>query len=50
MKNSRIIVWLAVGILLLAAANFLLSRNESSKTALVARTSLLSIPDDEISL
>ncbi len=50
MKNRRIIIWLTIGILLLAAANFLLSRNESSKTALVNRTSLLSIPDDEISL
>lgn len=50
MKNRRIIIWLSVGILLLAVANFMLSRNESSKAALVTRTSLLSIPDDEILL
>ncbi len=50
MKNRRIILWLVVGIAVLAIANFMLSRNESRKTTLVARTSLLSIPDDEISL
>lgn len=50
MKNSRVIIWLTIGILLLAAANFLLSRNEPSNAALVNRTSLLSIPDDAISL
>ncbi len=50
MKNRRTILWLFVGILLLAVANFMLSRSESRDTTLVSRTRLLSIPDDEISL
>ena len=50
MKNMRIIVWLLVGIAVLAGAHVLLSLNDSRETAIVQRTSLLSVPDDAVSL
>ncbi len=50
MRNRRIIVWLVLGILVLAVANFMVSRTDMQKAAFVPRTSLLTVPDDEISL
>ena len=50
MKNMRIIVWLIVGIAALVGANVLLSFNDSQETAIVPRSSLLSVPDDSVSL
>jgi len=50
MTNMRSIVWTTVGILLLAAANFMLSKSAPHETALVPRTSLVTIPDSEITL
>ena len=50
MKNMRIIVWLLVGISLLVVANFFLSFNDAPETAIVQRTSLLTVPDDAVSL
>ena len=50
MKNMRIIVWLIVGIAALAGANVLLSFNDSQETAIVPRSSLLSVLDDSVSL
>lgn len=50
MKNMRIIVWLLAGISLLVAANFFLSFNDTPETAIVQRRSLLTVPDDAVSL
>lgn len=50
MTNKRTIMWLLIGILLLAGANFMLARNATHKAALVQKTSLLTIPDDAVSL
>lgn len=50
MKNMRIIVWLLVGISLLVLANFFLSFNDTPETAIVQRMSLLTVPDDAVSL
>ena len=50
MKNMRIIVWLIVGIAALAGVDVLLSFNDSQETAIVPRSSLLSVPDDSVSL
>ena len=50
MKNLRVIVWFMVGIAVLAGAHFLLSLNGSQATAIVQRTSLLTVPDDAVSL
>jgi len=46
----RIIVWLLAGISLLVAANFFLSFNDTPETAIVQRRSLLTVPDDAVSL
>jgi len=48
MKNTRVIVWLLVGIALLSAAHLLLALDGSQKTALVPRASLLTIPEVEV--
>ncbi len=50
MRNRRSIIWLLLGILLLAVANFMLSRTDLRKATIVPRTSLLTVPDDEVSL
>ena len=50
MKNMRIIVWLLAGISLLVAANFFLSFNDTPETAIVQRMSLLTVPDDAVSM
>ena len=50
MKNMRIIVWLLVGISVLVVANFFLSFDDSPETAIVQRRSLLTVPDDAVSL
>lgn len=50
MKNMRIIVWLLAGISLLVAANFFLSFNDTPETAIVQRRSLLTVPDDAVSM
>ena len=50
MKNMRIIVWLLVGISVLVVANLLLSVDDSPETAIVQRRSLLTVPDDAVSL
>ena len=50
MKNMRIIVWLLVGISVLVVANFFLSFDDSPETAIVQRMSLLTVPDDAVSL
>lgn len=50
MKNLRFIVWLAVGIVALAAVNAWLSLDGSQNAALVPRASLLTVPDDTVSL
>ena len=50
MKNLRVIVWFSVGIVALAAANAWLSLDGSQNTALVPRASLLTVPDDTVSL
>lgn len=50
MKNMRIIVWLLVGISVLVVANFFLSVDDSPETAIVQRMSLLTVPDDAVSL
>lgn len=50
MTNLRAIIWISIGIILLAAANFMLYRNAPHETAFVSRTSLMTMPDDEISL
>ena len=50
MKNMRIIVWLLVGISLLVVVNFFLSFNDTPETAIVQRMSLLTVPDDAVSL
>ena len=50
MKNMRIIVWLIVGIAALVGVNVLLSLNDSQETAIVPRSSLLSVRDDSVSL
>ena len=50
MKNMRIIVWLLAGISLLVAANFFLSFNDTPESAIVQRRSLLTVPDDAVSL
>ena len=50
MKNMRIIVWFLVGISLLVVANFFLSFNDTPETAIVQRMSLLTVPDDAVSM
>jgi len=50
MTNMRAIVWMSIGILLLAAANFMLYRGAPHETAFVPRTSLMTMPDDAVSL
>ena len=50
MKNMRIIVWLLVGISVLVVANFFLSFDDAPETAIVQRRSLLTVPDDAVSL
>ena len=50
MKNMRIIVWLLAGISALVVANFFLSVDDSPETAIVQRMSLLTVPDDTVSL
>jgi len=50
MKNLRVIVWFLVGIAVLAGAHVLLSLNGPQSTAIVPRTSLLSVPDNAVSL
>lgn len=50
MKNMRIIVWLLVGISLLVVVNFFLSFNDTPETAIVQRMSLLTVPDDAVSM
>lgn len=50
MTNMRAIVWISIGIVLLAAANFMLCRNAPHETALVQRTSLVSMPDEDVSM
>ena len=49
MTNRRMILWLLAGILVLAGANFMLARNVSHKTALIQKSSLLSVPDEAVS-
>lgn len=50
MTNMRSIVWISIGIILLAVANFMLYRNAPHETAFVPRTSLMTMPDDAVSL
>ena len=50
MTNMRAIIWLSIGTLILAAANFALYRNTSHEPAFVQRTSLMTVPNDEISM
>lgn len=50
MKLARTIVWLLAGISVLVVANLMLMFEGSEKTSLVPRTSLMTIPDSDVSM
>ena len=48
MSNMRSIVWLVVGIAILAAANVMFSIDDSTKASIVPRTSLFAMPERDL--